>query len=473
MSEIQFKVLSGILNDPKVAMDFCFQYGDKYFTDPRAQIIASNIVRYVKSYRAKPTTDTIEKFVKDDSARDLILNFWERHDSYNYDEYNFDVEQLKKEFAYNKFEELRFSLNQEESEGLDPIKAINSVQNEINEIKSINSASEYNSYTLKDFNEQFKENYKAKYENPELGVGILTGFSYLDYIKNGLVDSDLVIICGETGSGKSVMLNNMALNIWKQKNTIDTPVDNFEKGYNVSYFSLEMPFENCHQRTMAALSDVEIYHLRDAKLTRAEAAGVSKAVKFIENYPHEFDIIDVPRNFTVEQLELKFQQIKARYEPDVIFIDYMGLMDNTSDEDDWLKLGTLAGKIHEFARTYKVPVVTAVQLNRMDPAKKKDGKAIGLHRIGRSALIATHATLIIQLDSGGEYKDDIDYFRYHIIKNRNGEMGSHSIEKNFANSLIRDVPYDESEDMDYGEDSDLSKILDKCKDDISDILNNW
>ncbi len=303
-----------------------------------------------------------------------------------------------------------------------------------------------------------------------LKLRILTSvLEYLDYIKNGMRSADLVVIAGESGVGKSMFLNNLAIQMWKQNNTTDMEPHMFNKGYNVVYFSLEMPHEDCFRRTMSALADVPDYHLRDAKLTKVEAQSVKKACEFIKNYPYQFDIVDVPRGMTVEDLELHFERIKTKYKPDVIFIDYLTLMADVSDDSDWLKVGEMASKVHEFARYHEIPVITAVQLNRLPLAeqgnkKENESKRIGMHRIGRSALIATHATLIIQIEDRRINEENLCDFKYYIVKNRYGESGkSASILKNFSHCKISDVQYDINLQNDYTFSDDISE-------DVSEIM---
>ena len=255
-----------------------------------------------------------------------------------------------------------------------------------------------------------------------------------------------MFLCGKSmiPTHNSMFLNNMAIQMYMQNNRVNMDPSEYTKGYNVTYFSLEMPYEDCFRRTLARMADVQEYGIRDARLGKAEAKGISQTGKFIKNYPHTFEIVDVPRGFSTDQLEMMFEEIKADYIPDVVFIDYMGLMEDAdSDSDDWLKLGKLAGKVHEFARAHSIPVVTAVQLNRIDPGQKKsENKAIGLHRIGRSSLIAHHATVIIQIETRPD-EETHDDFIYHIIKNRHGQSNkSHNIWKNFNKCSIIDKPYD-------------------------------
>jgi replicative DNA helicase len=341
------------------------------------------------------------------------------------------------------------------------------------DIRSLNKERSFEKKTLRQYVPEFKKEYTAKFKNPELGKGILTGYSCFDFLKNGLRPADLLIICGETGNGKSMFLNNMAINMWMQNNTLDTPQEELTSGFNVMYFTLEMPYQDCFRRTISQMADIPSYGIRDSKLNQLEAKAMAKALKFMERYPYEFDIIDVARGFTVDELELHFQEAKSRYTPDVIVIDYLGLMDNINqdgDAQDWLKLGELTGKVHEFSRTHQIPTLTAVQLNRSDKKTKKkdDEDDIGLHRIGRSNLIAHHASVVIQIANRKTEKTRPDLV-YHIIKNRDGQLGSASILKNFAHSRIIDKPYD------YESDEGMSNYLssrDDISSDMANIINN-
>lgn len=264
----------------------------------------------------------------------------------------------------------------------------------------------------------------------------------------------------------SMFLNNMAIQMWMQQNTIYTDSENFGKGYNCLYFSLEMPYEACARRTMSRLADVPIYGLRDCKLNQLQADSLSQAVRFIDRYPYEFQIIDVPRGASVEEIERRYQEACDSFQPDFVVVDYLGLLeDREFSGDDWLKLGYIAGKVHEFGRVHNIATLTAVQLNRPQNKGKKDSSdLIGLHRIGRSSLIMHHANIGIQIETRKNeyrYSDLI----YHIIKNRDGELGRHVLKKNFKNASISEMeePY-RPENFENGPAGDNGAI------DISDYL---
>jgi hypothetical protein len=104
--------------------------------------------------------------------------------------------------------------------------------------------------------------------------------------------------------------------------------------------------------------------------------------------------------------------------------------------EDWLKLGKIAEKIHEFARVHGLIVLSAVQLNRAKPSKDAEEK-IGLHRVGRSALILQNANIAVQIETRPNEKQNPDML-YHLIKNRDGCLGKGRIIKNLANGTLID-----------------------------------
>jgi replicative DNA helicase len=208
------------------------------------------------------------------------------------------------------------------------------------------------------------------------------------------------------------------------------------------YFSLEMPFKPCRNRVLGRLSTNPTKLIRTAKLNGEEATKLKKVLKFVQHYQSQFEIIDIPRGATMESLEMIYEEAKVLYDPKIIVIDYLGLMDyeGGKDMDDWLKLGKIAERIHEFARVHNVIVLSAVQLNRNKGTKEED--KIGLHRIGRSALIMQNANIAVQIETRANEKNFPD-MKYHIIKNRDGELGDGRLIKNLACGTLLDEKTEE------------------------------
>lgn len=470
IDERNLRIFKALLTDSKLANEFVSsQRSDLFFGD--SADIGKIIYNYVKSYRNVPTARVlIQENADNDLLRDKITSIYEVLPDIEFDpkEYQYEVEKLKERYIEAKVAGLQ---NEFRYGNLDnAAHSITEMERALKDIKEISNQNNkaYIQKSIKNYLPEFKRDYVSRLKDPNLGQGIKTGYSYIDYVTNGIRLGELVIIGAETSAGKSMFLNNIALQMWLQNNTIATSPKDFTKGCNVLYFSLEMPYESCFRRTMARLADVPMYGLRDSTLTRAEADSVSQASRFISKYPFELEIVDIPRGVSIETIEEHYLEAKTRYTPDVVMVDYLGLMEDQNGEgDDWLRLGNIAGKLHEFGRANNTRVVTAVQLNRLSNGKKthEQHEIIGVHRFGRSSMIAHHANICIQIESRPDEHLRSDLV-YHLIKNRDGEKGSHTIQKKFANGAIYDVPYVVPGRDEYG-----SLVSGFGDDDISDQVS--
>jgi replicative DNA helicase len=467
-SELDLVVLKTLLTNKKHALDFASE-GDPKIFSPDVWNFAQVILGYVKTYKDLPTLKVVvERLSKGNNEKlvETIKTIWSQIDNVSHDdrEYKHNLEKLKKRFAEKQIKNIQESLAKFDPSSMDIGKAIKDMQQTVQSIKGLNQVRSYDRKTLKEAIPTFKEEYNAKIENPNFDTGIKTGYSYLDFATDGLRPGELVLIGGESGGGKSMLLMNMAVQMWLQQNTLDTPEESFGPGNSVLYFSLEMPFRPCLNRVLARLSGNPSKLIRNAKLDSDQAEKLKKSLRFIKKYPYEFEIVDIPRGATMEQLEMIFEEAKAHYDPKIIVIDYLGLMeyDGGKDMDDWLKLGKISEKIHEFARVHNRIVLSAVQLNRMKGAKDED--KIGLHRVGRSALILTNANIAIQIESRQNEKQYPD-MKYHLIKNRDGELGNGVLIKNLSCGTLLDSKTEEDDtQFEMRDPDDISDKIDRLDD---------
>lgn len=443
-SELDLVILKTLITNKKHALDFANECDPKLFS-PEIWNFANLAVGYVRTYKELPTLRVmVEKLSKgnNDKLVDHVKKVWDQLEKVNYDdkEYKHDLEKIKKRYAEKQISAMKETLSKLEPGTMDVSRAVGEMQKTIQSIKSLSQTKTYERKTLKEAVPQFREEYDAKLKDPTFDQGVMTGYSYLDQVTDGLRPGELLLIGGESSAGKSMLLMNIAIQIWLQNNNIEMS-ENWGPGNHVLYFSLEMPFKPSLNRTLARMSGNPSKKIRQAKLNADEANKLKKVLKFINNYPYEFEIIDIPRGATMESIELIYEEAKAHFDPRIIVIDYLGLMDyDGTDMEDWLKLGKIAEKIHEFARVHNCIVLSAVQLNRTKGGKDED--KIGLHRIGRSALIMQNANIGIQIESRPNEKNYPD-MKYHVIKNRDGEQGEGRIIKNLACGTLLDDKIDE------------------------------
>lgn len=443
-SNLDLVVLKTLLNNKKYALDFASDGDTKLFAT-EVWNFANLAIGYIRTYKELPTLRVLtEKLSKGNNANmiDHVKKIWSQIEAteVNDKEYKHDLEKLKKRFAEKQLLVLKENFSKLEPGSIDISKAVGDIQKTAQSIKSLSQVKAYERKTLKEAVISFREEYNAKMEDPDFDRGIKTYYSYFDNVTDGLRAGELVLIGAESGAGKSMLLMNMAIQIWMQENTLDMTSD-FKPGHSILYFSLEMPFKPCLNRVLSRMSGNPSKKIRAATLAQDEALKLKKALKFINNYPHQFEIVDIPRGATMESLELIYEEAKTLYDPKVIVIDYLGLMDYEGAEmDDWLKLGKISEKIHEFARVHNCIVLSAVQLNRSKGKEQED--KIGLHRIGRSALILQNANIAVQIETRPNEKDYPD-MKYHLIKNRDGELGQGRLLKNLAAGTLIDDKIDE------------------------------
>jgi replicative DNA helicase len=469
MDKLDLNILKTLISNKKFAVDFSIEYDSRLFS-AESWNAANIILNYIKTYKEVPTLRVIlERLAKTNNhtLTEYMKNMWSELDLVSYDEreYKHDLELLKKRFAERQIFEARDKLSKYDEGAVDISRAIGDLQKTVQSIKDLNRTKVFNKKTLKEAAPIFREEYTARMENPNFGTGILTGYRFLDLVTDGVKPSEMLLVAAESGGGKSMLLSNLSIQMWLQKNKVEMEKD-FTKGYNILYFSLEMPFKPCMNRVLGRLSNNRTSSIRRATLNQEEIKRLKLALRFIKNYPYTFEIVDLPSGATIQTIEQIYEESKLFYTPDVVVVDYLGLMkhENSADLDDWLSLGHISESLHEFARIHNCVVLSAVQLNRAKGKEVED--KIGMHRIGRSALIMHNADIGLQINKrqNEEKYPDMDV---HVIKMREGHTTNGRLIKCLANATILDdepnpneVDPTEFVDYDVNDISEKMKLLD-------------
>lgn len=470
LDQLDLVVLKTLVSNKKYAIDFASEADAKLFT-PDAWNFATLVLTYIKTYKDVPTLRVVtEKLEKGNNTKliENVKSVWEELDKTQFDdkEFKHEVEKLKRRFAEKELIKTKDSLSKLVPGAIDINKTISDMQKSIQSVKNLHQKKTFERKTLKEAVPTFREEYNAKMEDPNFDAGIKTGYSYLDYVTDGLRPGELILVGAESGGGKSMLLMNMAVQMWLQQNTVNPNTDTFGPGYNILYFSLEMPFKPCLNRVLSRLSGCPSKAIRSAKLDNAGVDKIKSTLKFINKYPYQFEIVDIPRGATMESLEQIYEDAKLHYDPKIIVIDYLSLLEYEGGEnmEDWLKLEKISEKMHEFARVHDCIVLSAVQLNRNKGAKKEEEDRIGLHRIGRSAGIIKNANIGIQIETRPKEKYNPDML-YHIIKNRDGETGKGRLIKNLScGTLIDDKTEEDPTTFEMLDPDDISKKIDELDD---------
>lgn len=445
-TDLDLAILKSITANKKLAVDFVTDCDSKLFSTD-VWNFAKIIMGYIKTFKDVPTLRVIEEQLSKGSNTkqiEYVKSIWNKLNDFKYDEkeFKFDLEKLKNRYAEQQILQFQELLKNNSSGKIDVSKTLQEMQKVTLNIKSVSNYKNYESRNIKEYLPTFVDKFNAKKKNPEFDRGILTKYSFFDYATNGIRPADMILIAGESGFGKSLFLMNMAIQIWLQDNNVDMESSVFKEGKNIIFFSLEMPFEECFNRLLSRLSGVPSRSIENSQLTKEEFAKVRKCLNFIERYPYQFKIVDIA-DASANELESILTETAEDF--DAIFVDYLGIMkqNEKSEEADWLKQGVIAYEIRAIARKYKLPVFSAVQLNRK-ALGKDSSENIGLARLARSGTIATHATHVIQIENRPK-EENFPNFIYHLIKNRKGPKGKGTLIKNLSCATLLDDGTDNTE----------------------------
>ena len=420
---LDLAVLKHIISNSKNGIDFINECDSRLFSS-EVWNFANVVMGYIRTYKQTPTLKVLVEKLSKGSNDKLIVsvkNVWYEVDKVQIDdaEYKHEVEKLKARFAEKQVLTAKEIFSKFEPGNIDVSKAVSDMQKALQNIKSVDRKTVYDSKDIKDYLPAFVENFNAKKNSPTFDKGLMTKYSFLDYATNGLKPADFLVIAAETGFGKSLLLNNIAIQTWLQDNKIpfDGEIKEFTGGKNIIYFSLEMPYEDCFVRLLSRLSGVKSRRIENADLTKEEFKKVKACLDFINRYPYKFKIVDII-DACANDLEAILIENGDSY--DAIFVDYLGIMhpNEKGDEQDWLRQGNITKELRAIARKYRKVMFSAVQLNRK-PQGKDTNESFGLNRLARSATIATHCTHVLIVESREKEEAYCDML-IHIAKNRKG-----------------------------------------------------
>ena len=184
------------------------------------------------------------------------------------------------------------------------------------------------------------------------GGQVSTGWPQLDrLLYGGFSRGELNIFAGGSGSGKSLVMMNIALS-WLQM------------GLSGVYISLELSEELCGLRTDAMLTDMS------TKDIRKDIDTTTMKVRLVSKKAGQYRVKALPAQSTVNDIRsyLKEVQIQTGIKVDFVMVDYLDLLmpvsAKVSPNDLFVKDKYVSEELRNLAKELGVLFVTASQLNR-------------------------------------------------------------------------------------------------------------
>ena len=277
----------------------------------------------------------------------------------------------------------------------------------------------------------------------------------LDYFnritKGGLPNKTLNIVLAGTGVGKSLFMCHNAAACLTQ-------------GKNVLYITMEMAEERIAERIDANLMDVPIQQLAslpknvfESKIQKIAQGSIGKLI--VKEYPTGSAHAG---HFRALLNELK---LKKKFEPDMIFIDYLNICASSrvknTQANSYTIIKSIAEELRGLAVEFKVPIMSATQTTRSGYSNSD----VGLEDTSESFGLPATADLMFALISNDEL-EELDQIMVKQLKNRynsltdyrkfvigvdRARMKLYDVEQSAQNDIINDMAIPDKPINSFGE----------------------
>ena len=216
--------------------------------------------------------------------------------------------------------------------------------------------------------------------------GSSTGLTDLNNLLGGLHKSDLIILAGRPGMGKTALATNIGFHA-----AITTRTG--EKSVPVAFFSLEMAAEQLGTRILSERAQVDSEQIRRGKLNSTEFDQLVGASNAISSAP--FFIDDTP-SLSVSQLASRARRLKRTSGLGLIVVDYLQLLTaqlGVKSENRVQEISNISRTLKAIAKDLNVPVLALSQLSRA--VEMREDKRPNLADLRESGSIEQDADVVM------------------------------------------------------------------------------
>ena len=225
--------------------------------------------------------------------------------------------------------------------------------------------------------------------------GVTTGLADVNAKTGGLHHSDLIILAGRPGMGKSALATNMGFNAAQRlvRDIEDGIAPEKSAGAAVALFSLEMSADQLATRILAEQSGIPSESLRMGKISQQDFRNLARAAADLESLPLYID--DTP-GLTIAALRTRARRLKRQRNIGLIIVDYLQLLQGTgknSGDNRVQEISEISRGLKTLAKELNVPVVALSQLSRA--VEQREDKRPQLSDLRESGSIEQDADIVL------------------------------------------------------------------------------
>jgi replicative DNA helicase len=225
--------------------------------------------------------------------------------------------------------------------------------------------------------------------------GIATGLRDLDIKMGGLQPSDLVIVAGRPGMGKTALATNIAYNVAKAHRA-EVQADGTMKSVNggvVGFFSCEMSAEQLATRILAEQTSIASSTIRRGGISETDFEKIRDYSIELQSLPL---YVDETGGLSISQLTARARRLKRQKGLDLIVVDYIQLLQGTGkrgNENRVQEVTEITTSLKALAKELNVPIIALSQLSRQ--VESRDDKRPQLSDLRESGSIEQDADVVM------------------------------------------------------------------------------
>lgn len=265
---------------------------------------------------------------------------------------------------------------------------------------------------IKEIIQDSYEKIEDLYHREEFITGVPSGYEELDDITTGFQPSELIVVAGRPGMGKTAFCMNIAQYVSIYKNI------------PVAIFSLEMSKSQLVQRLLCSEARIDSHNLRKGRLAEADWAPLSMAAGRLSS---SSIFIDDTAGISSLEIRAKARRLKTQYKLGLVVIDYLQLMQTVGRvENRQQEISEISRSLKGLARELNIPVIAVSQLSRAVEQRAGEERRPRLSDLRESGAIEQDADLVIFIYREEYYKPKTEkkgIAEIIISKQRNGPTG--------------------------------------------------
>ncbi len=225
--------------------------------------------------------------------------------------------------------------------------------------------------------------------------GLATGLRDLDTKMGGLQPSDLIIVAGRPGMGKTAFATNIAYNVakaWQGEVRADGHTSTVNGGI-VGFFSLEMSAEQLATRIISEQTAIPSSTIRRGGITENEFERIKDISIELQHLPF---YVDETGGLSIAQLAARARRLKRQRGLDLLVVDYIQLLQGSTRraaEGRVQEVTEITTNLKALAKELNVPIVALSQLSRQ--VESRDDKRPQLSDLRESGSIEQDADVVM------------------------------------------------------------------------------